>query len=376
MTETATRSLVHIITYHNSYSYGACLQAFASQKIFENLGFQVRFVDYHNAHEDDSIGKSAWSLLAEGELKKALSTGLRNILGYKRYALKAFANYHSTVPKTSICSRALSDFSDLESDLLVVGSDQMWNASISGGLDPAFLLDFGCAANRVSLATSMGNYKFTQEEGELVRRCLGRFSAISVREQHAKDQIDVLTGRDSFICLDPTLLLSSWEWRAFARKPKGIAEGENFLLVFTIDNRPERASCVWEYCSRKLNMPVYRIANNYIPVSGVDRTLRGITPQEFVWLIDHAAYVVTDSFHGTAFSLNLETPFTVIPNKQGNNNRMTDLLESLNLMNRFSPVAGDHINLDMSFSNARASLAQKRDACIAWVMQAASSESV
>lgn len=123
-------------------------------------------------------------------------------------------------------------------------------------------------------------------------------------------------------------------------------------------------------------MPVYRIANNYIPVSGVDRTLRGITPQEFVWLIDHAAYVVTDSFHGTAFSLNLETPFTVIPNKQGNNNRMTDLLESLNLMNRFSPVAGDHINLDMSFSNARASLAQKRDACIAWVMQAASSESV
>ena len=376
MTETASRGLAHIITYHNSYSYGACLQAYASQKIFENLGFQVRFVDYHNAHEDDSIGKSAWTLLAKGKLDKALSTGLRNILGYKRYALKAFADYHSAGPKTLVCSRALSDFRDLKSDLLVVGSDQMWNASISGGLDPAFLLDFGCAAKRISLATSMGNYEFTQEDRELARRCLERFSAISVREQNAKDQVDALTGRDSFICLDPTLLLSAGEWRAFARKPKSIEKEEEYLLVFTIDNRPERASCVWELCSRNLNVPVYRIANNLIPVSSVDRTLRGVTPPEFVWLIDHAVYVVTDSFHGTAFSLNLETPFTVIPNKMGNNNRMTDLLESLNLMNRFSPAGGDHIDLDMSFANARAALAQKRDACIAWVTQAASSESV
>lgn len=376
MTKTASRGLVHIITYHNSYSYGACLQAYASQRIFENLGFLVRFVDYHNVHEDDSIGKSSLSLLAKGELKKALSTGLRNILGYKRYALKAFADYHSTVPKTSVCSRNLSDFRELKSDLLVVGSDQMWNASISGGLDPAFLLDFGCAAKRISLATSMGNYEFTQEERDLVRRCLGRFSAISVREQNAKDQIDALTGGDSFICLDPTLLLSAEEWRAFARKPKKIAKGEQYLLVFTIDNHPERASGVWKAYSRKLNVPVYRIANNIVPVSGVDRTLRGVTPQEFVWLIDHAAYVVTDSFHGTAFSVNMETPFTVIPNKLGNNNRMTDLLDFLNLINRFSPVDGDWIDPDMSFGDARASLVQRRDACIAWVTRATSSESL
>lgn len=376
MSERTSIGSAHIITYHNSYSYGACLQAHASQAVLEKMGFTVRFVDYHNPYEDDSLGKSAWSLLFRGNLSGAISTGAHNVLGYRYYAHKAFADFHATIPKTPVCSRTVLDFQNLESDLLVVGSDQLWNASISGGLDPAFLLDFGCAVKRISLATSMGNYKFTQEDRELARRCLTRFSAVSVREKYAKEQVDALIGRASFICLDPTLLLTAEEWRGFAKKPKGVEEGEKYLLLFTIDNRPERACRVWESCAKKLNVPVFRISNNFVPVSGVDKTLRGVTPQEFVWLIDRAAYVVTDSFHGSAFSLNLETPFTVIPNKLGNNIRMTELLESLGLVDRFYALDSHSVDTDVSFGAARVSLAQRRSSCIDWLTYAVSIESV
>lgn len=359
----------YIITYHNSYSYGACLQAYASQAVLEKLGFDACFVDYHNPHEDDSLGKSALSLLAKGSVRGAASTCLRNILGYRRYSHKAFDAYHKTVPKTPVRSRSLDGFQELASDLLLVGSDQMWNASISGGLDPAFMLDFGKANKRISLATSMGNYKFTDEDAVLARRCLSRFTAISVREYHTKEQVKAITGKDAYVCLDPTLLLSADDWRCFAERPSRV-EDEQYLLVFTVDNYPERAWKVWNRHARELGVPVYRIANNLLPVSRVDRTLRGVTPREFVWLIDRAAYVVTDSFHGTAFSVNLETPFTVIPNKRGNNIRMKELLGLVGFSDRFDDLTGAGCSVEVDFDIAIERLKIRRAECLDWLEHA------
>lgn len=359
----------HIITYHNSYNYGACLQAYASQIVLEKLGFDVRFVDYRNAFEDDSAGKSARYFLDKGMVSSAASACLHTALGYRRYFTKAFSEYHASVPTTPTSSRSIDDFQDLESDLLVVGSDQMWNASISGSLDSAFLLDFGRATRRISLATSMGNYRFSEEDVEVARRCFSRFTAISVRECYTKKQVDNITGGDAFICLDPTLLLANDDWRDFAKRPGDVGE-ERYLLIFTVDNHPERAWRVWNHHARELGIPIYRIANNLVPVSHVDRTLRGVTPQEFVWLIDHAAFVVTDSFHGTAFSLNLETPFTVIPNKHGNNVRMTELLESMGLPERFDDLAGERLETRVDFAGAESLLREKRDECTRWLVGA------
>lgn len=363
----------YIITYHNSYNYGACLQAYASQMVLEELGFNVRFVDYRNAYEDDGAGKSTGYFLKRGMIKSAISACLHNILGYRRYFTKAFAGYHASIPKTSTHSRDLDDFQDLTSDLLVVGSDQMWNASISGGLDSAYMLDFGHADRRISLATSMGNYEFNEKDVELAKRCLANFDAISVRERHTKKQVDAITGSDAFICLDPTLLLSADDWRGFAKRPKGVGD-ERYLLVYTLNNRPEYAWKVWVRHARELGVPIYRIANNLVPVSHIERTLRGVTLQEFVWLIDHAAYVVTDSFHGTAFSLNLETPFTVIPNKHGNNVRMTELLELVGFPERFDDLAGAGCSSSLDFTSGAMRLEAKRNECISWLATAVNAE--
>lgn len=361
----------NVVTYHNSYSYGACLQAYASLALLCQLGFETSFVDYRNPWESDSLGKSALRLLAEGNAKGALASLFRNALGYRRYSLAAFAEFHETLPKTPNGSRSIDDFQDLETDLLVVGSDQMWNASISGGIDRAFLLDFGRARRRVSLATSMGNYVMGEKDAAMIRRCLSRFEAVSVREHHTKRQIDAATDRDAFLCLDPTLLVDPDEWRVFSKKPKQV-DSEEYLLVFTVNNFPEHSSGVWTRYAKELGIPTYRIANNRLLVSGVKKTLRGITPQEFVWLIDHAAYVVTDSFHGTAFSLNLETPFTVIPNKTGNNVRMTELLVAVGLERRFCDTKEDACPSAMEFDQAASKLRTRRAVCLEWLSKSVS----
>lgn len=358
-----------IVTYHNSYSYGACLQAYATFLLFQRAGFNAYFVDYHNSHEDDSLGKKAIDLLPRLGFSDFVVLGLKNLLGYRRYALASFSSFHKELPKTKTRSRSTADFDDLCSDLLVVGSDQMWNPDISGGLDPAFFLDFGKPRRRISLATSMGSHTF-REPGERDELChyLSRLNAISVREKHAQKQIMEITGREAFLCLDPTLLIDADTWRGFAQKPECLHGDENYLLVFTVDNHPERASRLWHDVARELGVAVYRIAGNIVPVSGVDRTLRGVTPQEFVWLIDHAAYVCTDSFHGTAFSINLETPFAVFSNKRGNNVRMIELLEMCGLSNRFDNLSSDcHPLPKEEFTDARQRILSKREECLAWL---------
>lgn len=358
-----------IVTYHNSYSYGACLQAAATFELFRLRGFDTTFVDYHNPTEDDSLGKRAWSFLASGDLRRFVSVGLRNLIGYRRYALQGFSHFHEMLPKTPLRARSVDELQSLCTDILVIGSDQMWNPIISGSLDPVFFLQFGKAIKRISLATSMGNHSFTPEEQENVRDYLKSFAAVSVREGHAQQQVFEATGLNPFICLDPTLMVEPDYWRAFSSRPKAVGSDERYILVFTVNNRPQQASGLWRAASKKLGLPVYRIAGNTLPVSYIDKTLRGVTPQEFVWLIDNASYVYTDSFHGTAFSLALETPFTVFPNKTGNNVRMIELLDACSLPDRFVQLDSGEASCKPSvdFASSTDFLVKRRAECLAWL---------
>lgn len=367
-----------LVTYHNSYSYGACLQAFATLRLVEVRGYEASFVNYHNLHEESILGSSAWSVfrrqvkwkgaggLSLRSMRRVLGTARRNMLGYKKYLHKGFDDFHASLPKTpkEPCGAVFLD--NVKTDLLLLGSDQMWNASISGGIDPVFLLDFGKAERRISLATSMGNHRIVGEaDSALFIRCLAEFDAISVREEFAREQLAQLD-IESSVCLDPTLLIDGKQWRSMERRPKNIADGERFLLLFSLtDKSPERVKACTEYASR-IGVPVYRIANNRITNPGITKTLRGVTPEEFVWLIDHADFVCTDSFHGTAFALNMKTPFVVFPNWEGNNGRMLELLKLVEMEDRFDDLEGRRCGVSVEF-DANNRLQSRREQCLRWL---------
>lgn len=355
-----------IITYHNSYSYGACLQAWATCALLEEFGFEARLIDYKNLHEEESLGKSSWYFIKRGRFRESLKIGIRNIMGYKRFAHNGFDAFHSKMNKTIESYSSLEELSSIKTDCLVAGSDQVWNPAITGLLDPAFLLDFGEADKRVSIASSMGNAVIDKEaDRALIKQCLSRFSGISVREHHTKRQVDDIVNTDSFVCLDPTLLLNPVVYNDFEERPN-IAPVMPYILVFTLNSRSTLEEEAWTEYSTLLQMPVYRIINNRYCGKGIKKNLHGVSPCEFVWLIRNAAFVCTDSFHGTAVSIAMQTPFALFPSKTGNNVRMQELLKTTKLLSQMDNLDGERAPVNVDFSYANSILEEKREEFRKW----------
>lgn len=363
------KKIAAIVTYHRSWNYGACLQAYASLKVFENLGFEAALVNYVNVDEEP---KTALDYLMSGKVNSAVSTAIKDALfGCRRNALKAFDSFHGALKRTSSvgCAR---DLAGLAVDLLVAGSDQIWNPEISGGkLDPVFMLDTDVFAKKISFASSAGSHRFTDCEQKELKRVLGDYDAVSVREDFLGDQIKEISGLQPYKCLDPTLMLTSSQWALEERKPRDIEEGEEYILAFTLKSNDKDGAGFWSQLSEDMGLPVWRLTNNSYKEKGVDRQLLGMTPQEFLWLIHHASFVVTDSFHGTAFSISYSTPFATLPSKSGNNARMLDLLACCGLSDRFVDDSVYHRMSDCIFSQASEYLTVKRAECLVWLERAA-----
>lgn len=354
-----------IATYHKSWNYGACLQAYASLRVFENIGFDAVLVNYVNA---DERPKTAVDHLMSGNVKNAVSAAIKNTLfGCRRNAMKAFDSFHRSLRRTPSVSCA-EDLVGLSVDILVAGSDQIWNPEISGGmLDPVFLLDTVGSAKKISFASSAGSHRFTVQEQDELKRSLDGYSAVSVREDFLGDQIEEFTGARPFKCLDPTLMLTSEQWSFEEKRPRDVEEGEKYILAFTLKSNDGEGAGFWGCLSKDTGLPVWRLTNNSYREKGVDRQLLGMTPQEFLWLVHHASFIITDSFHGTAFSINYSTPFVTLPSKSGNNARMLDLLACCGLVDRFidDSVYREMGNCD--FGRASEYLAAKRSECLAWL---------
>ena len=132
---------------------------------------------------------------------------------------------------------------------------------------------------------------------------------------------------------------------------------KSYILAFTIGSNHTNESELFKRYSEKYKLPVYKIMLNTFKPKGIDKVIPGANPYEFIDLIDNAAFVITNSFHGTAFSLNLNTPFVQIP-VEGNNQRMQELLEL---------VKWDET---MNFENTNKIIKQKREDDIKWLKNA------
>lgn len=358
----------YLLTFHMTWSYGACLQAFATLEALKKVGCEAQILNFMNPHERKG-NQTPWELIKEGDVKSALISAAKNVL-FKRDKLheRAFKQFHSSLPRTDRVFTSCKEMGSVEADTLIVGSDQVWNPFITGGIEPAFYLQFGIANRRVSLASSMGSHCFNQEEKAQVSKYLTSFNAISVREAHAVDQIAPLTNKPVFRCLDPTLLLDRNYWRAFSKKPQDFTGDEKYILVFNLAKRSQKEMNMWKNLSLNTGLPLWRISNNTMKDKVFDRLLLGMTPEEFVWLIDHAQYVITDSFHGTAFSVNMGRPFVAHEPILGNRSRIVDLLDLIGMQHRlFTDKSTSLPSIDLDYSNADASLNAERIKCMKWI---------
>lgn len=330
---------VGIITMHRSDNYGAVLQCYALVKALERIGVSVEVINYipkrfkpsvqffyvHPRRYNNRIMKYAII---------AASLPIRILIHY-RYS--SFLKKYIPISKDVFFSEK-----DLEDklpryDVYMSGSDQVWNPDFEGHIDPAFFLKFAPdAARKVAYASSFGKSRLTAEEKDEVKNLLCRYDYISVREITGIDILNDL-GINAECLLDPTFLLTGDEWRAFSNK-KLIKE--KYVLVYQLNPNPQLLEIAKRIAS-KHGLKVVKFGRDVLKAVGVDINLSFQQPEYFVSMIAYADYVVTDSFHGTAFSINLHKKFTVImPPKYSD--RLTSILSKLGLENRVNEVFYDN----------------------------------
>lgn len=324
-----------IVTIYDVPNFGSVLQAYATQEILNNFGFEAVFIDY-NRYND-------WRL-SQGCAKKGSKVRifLRN-LGLKAdhrksLLLERFKKEYFNVTQTY---QDLNELKNEEWDdygLFAVGSDQVWNTNYLKG-DSFYLLSFvPDKIKKIAIASSFALKVLPEQFKGKFTKYLSRFDALSVRETNGQRIIneDLKIKRDVKLLLDPTLLFSKEQWNhqfvRFMHKPK-----DKYILFYMWAYAFEPRPYIYEvtkYFQQKLGCKIIALEGCY---SSCPSNLRmenrmDSTIPDFLSLFANAELVITSSFHGTAFALNYGRPLVSILPSTGDD-RQKSLLESLGVAN-------------------------------------------
>ena len=316
---------IGILTIYVADNYGAIFQALASKYFLESLGHKAYIIDYWG-NKKFSIPFFLKGLHFVANIKFCILQILRYPFVRRRYNifLRFIKGY---------IYKCANDWDSQQNDFdcFYVGSDQVWNPSYINKYIPIFFCQFSGADNKkcISYAASMGiNYIPEHLRSELLLY-LKRFSAISVREETTKTLISPLVDIPVEVTIDPTFLLTKEQWLRLFPGEKTKSQ-QPYIVVFEV-RHSELTTMVAELVSKKYNCVIKRIP------SGIDLRDKGtwntIEPFDFISIIANARFVVTTSFHGTAFSLICRVPFYSIATNE-NDNRLKDLLNSCDAIDR------------------------------------------
>ena len=344
---------IGIMTFINTTNFGASLQAYALQEAVDACGHRAEIIRYTSPaieRQEKNTGKPsvkrmAKQLMVGGEMQK------------KAAAFRAFeqAHFRYGMELTDENTDAVSD----AYDAFLAGSDQVWNAGMTRG-DWRFFLDFVRDKNkRLSYAPSFGDKPMPEAYSEKLGKLLRGFGALSVREASGAERIAALSGRSAEVVLDPTLLLTKEQWEErVSFKP----DHAPYILVYLPRNKKAVFSFA-EKLKQKTGLPVVYLSISPRPQSGVE-TIVSASPEEFVGWIRHASYVITASFHGASFALNLEKQVFFDTLKEGG--RVDNLVGICGLRDRMIGVDGV-MEREIDYTEPRKCLGTVRERSLAWL---------
>lgn len=326
---------IKTITCHDCYNLGASLQAYALQHYLESEGHDVQIINYkpyylsghfkfgsvNNPVYDRPIVKQLYLLAKLPERLLALSRK------------KAFDRFTA---KYLRLTRRYNSYEDLkadapEADAYIAGSDQIWNTLFHNGRDAAFYLDFGKPnVRRISYAASFATKDVVPEYREFVSQELKNLDAVSIREKISLPLLYSLGRKDGVSVCDPVFLLSKDEWKKLTDSCKPYLN-DKYLLVYLTDKSDEIKHIALEI-HKATGWKIYGVGP--FREKWLHKCYVNVGPLDFVKLINDAQYVISNSFHATAFSLILEKNFCVVNRKDGINERMKSILEDVSLSHR------------------------------------------
>jgi len=375
---------IGIITFHSAHNYGAVLQAWSLQEYLKQQGHFVEIVNLRLPVIDKLYRISSkpnkewckvksvnWVMNQSYYLLKYCYVFFMNNFKYKKYRrFEKFINNKLPVTEPFFDAADLRKAS-LQYDVLIAGSDQIWNATMMDGIDPAYFLSFSNkSAKRISYAASIGTNEIPEMYKILFKRYLPDFDYISVREHNALEQIQPLVTTEVTEVADPTFLLKRED---FDRLRKDSGQKGEYIYVHNVHIRrvDEDLNGVAEKLSKQLNLPIiYNRPES--PFSNIKAHFGGGI-EAFLGVVANARYVVTNSFHCTVFALIYERDFITVPHFQ-HPDRMKDLLSKLgvsdHLIGQASKLPKDLSDLAIDYEKVRQEKDKMREQSIAFLDKA------
>lgn len=341
---------VGIMSMQRIANYGSFLQAYALKQLIEELDCKVEFVDYH-------VGVSVITENADSKNKyvRKIEKGLETFKYQAPLAHKlSFIQYKQSFAKKYMPLLGITDKMNFNPvlDCLVIGSDEVFNC-IQKNSNVGYSMElFGKdnhAKKLLTYAASFGNttleklkkYRKTDEVGSLLQK----FDAISVRDANSGVIVEQLTGKEPVYNLDPVL---TYDYMNCCDKIPQIRVDERYLILYAYAGRISNSEADWiSAYAKKKNLKVYAIG-------GIQKCADRIvvcSPFEVLAYFTNAEEVITDTFHGSIFSVITHRPFTTlirksVGNSYGNEEKLSDLLKRLGLNARMTTKIEDAENIN------------------------------
>lgn len=374
-------SKVGLITFYEN-NYGSILQCYATKTFLQNQGYDCIVISC----------KDVQSPSLRSKVEKYLMAGIKSIF-FKSYfcdfiAMRKAARSGDTL--TIETRKKMNDFvvdtikpksftlRDLrriaktkEFDKFIVGSDQVWNVSLD--VNDFYFLTFAPTSKKIAFSVSIGVSKLSDYEKYRLSKRIKSFKEISVREKTGKYILEDVGATNVTQLSDPTILLSKKDWESFENSAECYKVKSKYVLIHFLnepsDEVREYIRFIKESTSFKLIMIGYKYQNLN---KEFEISFHDADPKEYVAWINHAEIVLTDSFHTTLFSINLNTQFFVFKrahiHKSSQESRLTDLLGKLSMMDRYIED-GDKTK---SFNNLKyedVSTVNERDRTKKWLLE-------
>jgi len=343
---------VKMLTFHNAENYGATLQAYALKETLKKLGTAPSFVNYEN-----KAILADYKLIRTNSLKSFFSSLWylpRNLK--RKISFKSFSDTYLDAKSKSYASASQIEKDIEDGDVFVAGSDQIWNPELTDGLSDVYTLNFETdkVIKRVIYGASLGSEEILQKHADEFKAKTHRLDYVSVREQSIIESLSNICGKGIEQVVDPTLLLNKSDWDNFITNNTTVSlKSQKYILVYTLfesDEVTKIANCISKITGLKVvHFRKYNAYNNEY------MNLYSKGPIDFVNAFKNAEYIVTNSFHGTVFSIIYEKCFySVLPKSRAG--RIKDLLDKLNLNSRIVEKAEDiklEENIDYTYAKEK-----------------------
>lgn len=354
---------IALITRHAVFNYGSLLQTIATARSIEALGHRCQVIDY--CREDEDYRRIADVLLKknprwnQNPLKRTVYKAIQSPKFYLmgkhfdrlRKGVVTLTDHYSSLEQLRQNKPA--------ADIYMTGSDQVWGPIGGDAFDPAYFLGFTAEEDRrVSYAASFGKAELSQELLQRLTPLLAAYETVTVRERSARDVISGM-GLPVRQVLDPTLLLTKGDWEEMIhdRFP------ERYILVYQLHSNEQMLRYAYAM-AEKTGLPLVTMSSTaqHLAKKG-SRHVFLPTLSQWMGYIHDAAFMITDSFHGTAFAINFGTQFVnILP--EGTATRNQSILELTGLTDRVVRDYADfsHFDKPIDFTAVDAVIAENREA--------------